>query len=214
MRRTTLRHPEFLNIITVEGEMACGANQEWYRLRWQRMAGCGPTTASAQLRYAAEAWSLPALCPLPRQAMQEPFVDFMETVWRYVTPGFMGLNQPRKYVDGIELYGADEGVKLFAELLETPCGEGRPSLERCAAFIRAGLERDCPVAFLNLHNGEEKRLDKWHWVLVTGLEEDGEQVFCTIADGGKEFPIDLGLWHRTAKDRGGFVSLTLEQKGA
>ena len=69
-------------------------------------------------------------------------------------------------------------------------------------FVRRSLERDCPVAFLNLHNGVVKELDWWHWVTVTALE-DGR---ADLLDSGEALTIDLRLWYATTRRRGGFVS--------
>ena len=91
--------------------------------------------------------------------------------------------------------------KLLAGLTTavTPRERISPSTTRTVA---ASLERDCPVAFLNLHNGLEKRLDWWHWVTITAL--DGDNV--TILDSGAELEIDLRLWYQTSKKRGGLVA--------
>ena len=204
-RHIALAHPEALQIVGPEGP-TWGADQDWYRTFWQQRAGCGPTTASEQLAYVARIRHIPALCPL-EILRREPFVDYMEQVWDYVTPGHKGLNKVSMFTDGVERFAASRGVALTARALEVPAGEGRPGLPACLDFVRKGLERDCPVAFLNLDNGEEQRLDKWHWVLITDLAETDGGGACTIADGGKLVSIDLALWHRTAKDLGGFVWL-------
>ena len=203
-RRCSLAHLPALEITGADGARFCGADQDWYRTVWQQRAGCGPTTASVLLAYLARTRGLPALCGLERLE-QDAFVDFMEQVWEYVTPGSKGLNKVSMFTDGVARFGADRGVSLHPRWMEVPAREPRPSLDDCCAFLRAGLEQDCPVAFLNLDNGEETRLDKWHWVLVTGIEEGPERVDCTIADSGKVLTIDLSLWHRTAQDLGGFV---------
>ena len=70
---------------------------------------------------------------------------------------------------------------------------------------RAGLEEECPVAFLNLCRGKVKELDWWHWVTIIAME--GDRV--TILDSGREFDIDLALWYATTKKRGGFVRVTV-----
>ena len=44
--RTALLHPEQLNIVEPEGRVCRGADQEWYRHKWQRLAGCGPTAGA------------------------------------------------------------------------------------------------------------------------------------------------------------------------
>ena len=202
--RVSLSHPEWLDIMGPEGELTRGADQDWYRREWQRRAGCGPTAASVLMAYLARTRGLEALCPLER--LETPaFVDYMEEVWTFVKPGCHGLNKVAMFTDGVRAFAAGRGISLAPAALEVPREEGRPALAGCAAFIRAGLEDDCPVAFLNLHNGEEARLDAWHWVLITALEEQDGGARCSIVDSGKEFTVDLGLWHATTRDRGGFV---------
>ena len=69
-------------------------------------------------------------------------------------------------------------------------------------FVRRSLARDCPVAFLNLHNGRVKELDWWHWVSITALEDGRAE----ILDSGNRLTIDFHLWYETTRRRGGFVS--------
>ena len=199
-----------MDIRRQDGTRSHGADQDWYSLPWRQRAGCGPTTASVQMAYlAALRPSLAALCPLEGRE-QGTFVTYMDQVWEYVTPGSHGLNRVEMYTDGVARFCGERGVRLVPHALEVPIGEERPGFDRCVSFIRAGLASDCPVAFLNLDNGEETRLDKWHWVLLTALETEGEDVRCAILDSGEEFTIDLGLWYRTARDRGGFVCVPAE----
>lgn len=202
-----LAHPELLEIIGEDKTIYYGADQDWYRTVWQQKAGCGPTAASVQLSYLARARGIPALYEFP-DARRETFVDYMEDVWKCVTPGVRGLNKVSMYTDGVERFAALRGVAVRTHALEVPARPGRPDLSDCRAFVEEGLRRDCPVAFLNLHNGEETRLDKWHWVLITGLEQRPGELACTLADSGNKLEIDLALWHRTARDLGGFVYVT------
>ena len=79
-----------------------------------------------------------------------------------------------------------------------------PIVRDVEADIRAALERDRPVAFLNLCNGKVKELDWWHWVTIVALEGSA----ATILDSGREFPIDLERWLATTRKRGGVVTVT------
>lgn len=78
-------------------------------------------------------------------------------------------------------------------------------------FIENGLSKNALVAFLNLDNGDEKKLDEWHWVVISGIDvhTQHEQVFVNIIDDGKLFAIDLNLWLNTTKRGGAFVYFTL-----
>lgn len=203
----SLSRPQAMDILCQDGTRAHGADQDWYSLPWRQRAGCGPTAASVQMAYlAALRPSLAALCPL-KEREQETFVTYMDKVWEYVTPGNHGLNRVEMYTGGVARFCSACGVGLVPRALEVPAGDTRPSFERCVSFIRAGLASDCPVAFLNLDNGAVEALDKWHWVLLSALEEGDRGTLVTVVDSGKTFPIDLKLWYDTARDLGGFVWL-------
>ena len=203
----SLSRPQAMDVLCPDGTRARGADQDWYSLPWRQRAGCGPTAAAVQMAYlAARRPALAALCPLEGRE-QGPFAAYMDQVWEYVTPGDHGLNRVEMYTGGVARFCGDRGVKLRPRALEVPAGGDRPGFDRCAAFVRAGLEADCPVAFLNLDNGAVEDLDKWHWVLLSGLEEGEGETLVTVVDGGRTFPIDLKLWYDTARDLGGFVWL-------
>lgn len=201
--RASLSRPELLDIRGPEGEVTRGADQDWYPDPWQRRAGCGPTAASVIFSYLARTHpGLEALCPRDA-ACREEFLALMCRVWEYVTPISHGLNRPELMVDGMAAYAGSVGLDLSPALFAVPAARTkRLPYEQAAAFVAASLERDCPVAFLNLHNGLEKRLDWWHWVTITAL--DGDNV--TILDSGAELEIDLRLWYQTSKKRGGLVA--------
>lgn len=203
----SLSRPQAMDIRRQDGTRSHGADQDWYTLPWRQRAGCGPTTASAQMAYlAALRPSLVALCPLEGRE-QGAFVTYMDKVWEYVTPGSHGLNRVEMYTDGVARFCGERGVRLVPHALEVPIGEERPGFDRCVSFIRAGLASDCPVAFLNLDNGEVEALDKWHWVLLSALEEGDAGTLVTVVDNGNTFSIDLKMWYDTARDLGGFVWL-------
>ena len=50
MNDVSIKHPEWL-YIDVNGETSHGYDQEWFTDEWQRLSGCGPTTASQVLGY-------------------------------------------------------------------------------------------------------------------------------------------------------------------
>ena len=123
-------------------------------------------------------------------------------VWEHVTPVSHGLNRPEQMAEGMASFAAARGLTLTPGLFVFPSARTkRPPYEQVEAFVRRALERDCPVAFLNLHNGRVKELDYWHWVTITALED----TTAVILDSGSALRIDLRLWYETTKRRGGFV---------
>lgn len=201
--RVSLSRPELLDIRGPDGAVTRGADQEWYPDRWQRLAGCGPTAAAVIFAYLAK--TRPEFSPLCPGNVENraDFTAHMERVWEYVTPVLHGLNDPGLMVSGMAAYAAARGVRLAPALFTVPAARTRrPSYEAAAAFVAESLGRDCPVAFLNLHNGLEKRLDWWHWVTIVALDGDS----AAILDSGAQLEISLRLWYETSKKRGGFVA--------
>ena len=201
--RGQLTHPEWLDIVGPEGDVTRGADQEWYPDPWQRRAGSGPTAAAVICAYLARTCRpLSPLCP-GAVTSRAAFVELMERLWNYVTPVSHGLNRPEGMAEGLAAYGKAVGVSLSPSLFLVPAARTkRPPYEAAAAFVAASLERDCPVAFLNLHNGLERRLDWWHWVTIIALDGDS----AAILDSGAELEINLRLWYETTKKRGGLVA--------
>jgi hypothetical protein len=81
-------------------------------------------------------------------------------------------------------------------------------LQQVVTFLAEALEKDSPVAFLNLEHGGLAELESWHWVTVISLEYDLEAkaAYATILDCGTEKRVNLTSWLETTKLGGGFVS--------
>lgn len=192
-----------------EGISYYGFNQEWFRTRWQRLSGCGPTAVSNILYYLGRSRSIPGL---ERPVSRKEGPDFMETVWRHVTPTAMGIPNTDLLCKGVQSYAKANSLHLGTEPFEIPgFRRARPDFGQLLLFLYSALSADTPVAFLNLDCGEEKILDSWHWVTVIALkyEADGSAAFAEILDEGKKKEIDLNKWFRTTAKGGGLVRFHL-----
>lgn len=176
-----------------------GCDQEWYTTRWQRLSGCGPTTAA----------SLSLLQFFPSVPLsQEAALERMEETWTYVTPNLRGVDTLERFKTGFSTYLNEHAVNHTVHGLPIPkAKDKRPLIEEAIHFIREALEKDIPVPFLNLHNGLVRNLEAYHWVLVTAIRctADHSQVEVEIVDGGKVFFIDLILWLTSSRAGGGFL---------
>ena len=199
----SIKNPEFLHIM--DGEELCfGANQEWYRKYWQRLAGCGPTSATHLVHYLSAANGLSIFESRPRNKCD--FLLEMEELWDYVTPTYRGVNSTVIFTGGVRRLSKDKGIDIGINVLEIAMKkEERIEKSVMDDFIVESLEADRPVAFLNLNNGEVENLDRWHWVTIVGYNPVTAEA--EIYDQCKKYSIDLGLWHRTTILSGGFVSL-------
>lgn len=186
-----------------------GANQDWYKKFWQRMAGCGPTNASHLIWYLAGSRKGCRGLVTEDSPTKEGFRELMDVVWRYVTPGYRGVNGTNILVGGVRRYGEERGFRFRFKVMDVDIERyHRPSEEEMRSFLTDAMQKDRPVAFLNLNNGEERNLDRWHWVTLVAYNTDTETA--VMYDQGKSRSIDLALWLRTTTLGGGFVAADVE----
>ncbi len=175
-----------------------GGNQEWYSNIFHKKAGCGPTTASTITMYENKT-----------NYSKKEFIELMEEMWNYLTPGLMGLNKIDYFDEGYKKYIKDHILKLKeSKILKiSKSKNNRPTINELCEFINDSIKQDHPVAFLNLNNGEETLLDSWHWVTIVGIEynEIDTLLYANIVDEGLLKTINLGLWLETTNNEGGFV---------
>lgn len=205
-----LNNLKFLEITDGEGKLYYGADQSWFREPFQKKAGCGPTSAAHLIRYLARAHGgCSALCENTDKTVsaREEFLSLMQNLWSYITPGPMGVNKTGIFAKGAERYGVDRGVPLAARTLPVPTLPSlRPSPGQMASFLAAALEKDMPVAFLNLSNGSLANLDSWHWVTLVAFSPDSFGAL--MYDNGSRREINLKEWLHTTLLGGGFVFLS------
>lgn len=206
MIKIMIKNPEYLEILDeLTSEKYYGCNQEWYKKPWQRMAGCGPTVASNIILYERKNIG----------TSKSQSLEIMEEVWEHVTPTLKGVNTTNIFYNGLVSYAKLKNANLLYDAIDVPKKkEIRPSFEKVINFIKESLEKDMLIAFLNLCNGEEKCLDKWHWVTLVSLEfnEDLSYAIIEILDESIKKTIDLSLWYNTTTLGGGFVSFSLINK--
>ncbi|MCL2539431.1 MAG: hypothetical protein FWE66_03745 [Oscillospiraceae bacterium] len=204
MALLSLKNPEIL-LLRDGLELSFGANQEWYGKFWQKRAGCGPTVASTLALYISR--TRPGCEALVENSpnTKEGFVGVMDSMWEHVTPGYRGVNATVMLRRGLFEYAFQRGVQLAFRVIDIGIDvASRPDAETVRAFVTEAMELDRPIAFLNLHSGEEKRLDRWHWVILVAY--DADTGYAVMYDQGKESRFDLSLWLKTTKLGGGFVT--------
>ena len=152
-----------------------GGDQEWFPGDFQRLAGCGSVTGSnIAAIYALSREDFKDLYPIKdsqKAADYEQYLNLMQTMYRYMKPGFMGYPLIGRFAKDFKRYAKDHGITLSSEQLFLP-----KSKEQALDFILPALKEDHPVAFLILrHPAHELREDNWHWVTITGFDEEEEK---------------------------------------
>ena len=173
-----------------------GFSQEWYKDIWQQKAGCGATVASSIINYYNQIDNF-------KEVEIADAVKIMEELWYYLLPTYYGLNSVKLFYDGIKNYYSNKEVTIDYINVNI---KDKPSLDEIINFISKELSEDRPIAFLNLCNGEEKNLDKWHWVVVVEIFKENGEYFLNIIDDKKIKKINLSLWYRTITNDGGFIT--------
>ena len=173
-----------------------GFSQEWYKDIWQQRAGCGATVASSIINYYNQIDNF-------KEVEIADAVKIMEELWYYLLPTYYGLNSVKLFYDGIKNYYNNKEVIIDYINVDI---KNKPSLDEIINFIGKELSEDRPIAFLNLCNGEEKNLDKWHWVVVVEIFKENGEYFLNIIDDKKIKKINLSLWYGTMTNDGGFIT--------
>lgn len=185
-------------------DISYGCNQDWYATEWQRRSGCGPTVGTNIILSLANKSS-----QLNETKSKHECLLLMEKIWRYVTPTNRGINTIELFYQGMIDYAKSENIKLCYSFCNVDRESFlRPKLANIINHIEKALDIDVPVAFLNLDSGEEKGIEKWHWVTIVSLEylENRTEAYVEILDNGELKKIDLALWYNTTRIGGGFVN--------
>lgn len=207
MKTTSINSINHIHVTDSTGFEYFGCNQQWYSTFWQRLSGCGPSVATTLLIYLQRSGKIHFAVS---GYDQKDCKLVMDDIWSYVTPTRHGVNTSDIFCEGIQRFAKDQGFAIACDrLVFSRFDEPRPALNEAVQFIADGLAQDCPVAFLNLHNGKVKNLESWHWVSIVGLDHDAslEKVTLTIFDGDKADLIDFKTFYETTKKGGALVSL-------
>jgi len=210
MNRTSISNPNLFKVVDkITHKTHFGYHQECYATEWQRLSGCGPSTATNILSYLNHTSSTLELGKSFNS--DENCLSPMEEIWGYVTPTKEGIPNTKMFYEDVLSYALVKGMNIDYDFCDIPEDKAnRPELSKILKLLQDALIKDAPIAFLNLCNGQVKNLDPWHWVTIISLEytEDGRSAFIDILDEGLIKTIDFALWYTTTTLGGGFVYFT------
>ena len=206
MNDVSIKHPEWLDI-DVNGDISHGYDQEWFDDEWQRLSGCGPTSAAQVLSYSEFRDGLLDVSTTANHALA---LERMNVVWNYVKPRFGGGVYKTQWMErGLSRLFDDKNLPYEVHMLNvSPFSASRVEVEAAAQFIHDALSQDVPVAFLNRHKGKEPALYTWHWVPIYRMFMDGDDIRCGIFDEGEIRDFSLVHWLKDTILGGGFCYIT------
>lgn len=210
MESLTLKHPEWLQV-KKDGRFSYGYNQEWYHDDWQRLSGCGPTTATQVISYVQ---FRDGLLDSTTSNDGEAALKRMEELFQYVRPRIGGgLYKTQWFQEGLNDYCEKKELPYTVKMTGVyPFAVCRQPLQQVVNFIKQGLGSDSPVAFLNRHRGNEKGLSTWHWVPIVKLTENNDDVRCVVYDEEIERIFSLKRWLQDTMLGGGFAYAVRKQQ--
>jgi hypothetical protein len=202
----SIKRPELFTITESDNKTYFGGDQEWYIESWPRKAGCGPVCASNITSYLAHTRNQYKSLYTVDSMEKCDFLKHMDELFRYITPGHMGVNTLKKFYDGFKNFVSDKQIELdmYTFSVDDISSKNR-NLEELALFVEKALSNDTPLAFLNLCNGNEERLQSWHWITITAADIKKDSIIAVASDEGKKIEFDLSLWYLTTKMHGGFI---------
>ncbi len=209
----SISRPELFNIIDEKTtKVFFGGDQDWYTAERSRRAGCGPTCAANILAYLALTRpELKALYGFKTMSLAA-FAQHMEDVYQFVTPGNRGLNRTEMFTDGVTGFARSRGITLTPHVFGVASNlmRNRAPAAALSEFVKAGLDLDCPLGFLNLTKGRVKNLQSWHWITITAAHIDEGILTADASDEGLHRHFDLRLWYLSTRLPGGLVYFTHE----
>ena len=161
-----------------------GGSQDWFPDGWKRMSGCGATAgAGAAAVLAANVPGAQALAgPLAEAIGGNPpescgsvpkaaYVDLMLEMFSRMTPKMMGYPYAGKWGRAFRTYAGEKGVAAEADVYDR-----WERWQDAFAFVKTHIDAGIPVPMLVLyHRAPEMQDEIWHWILVTGYEEPGDE---------------------------------------
>ena len=171
-----------------------GGSQEWYRKRFGRLAGCGPTCA-ANLAAFYGVGTRPDMGLLDASPLysKDHYLSLMDRTYQYVKPGMMGFPWRDKFQEKFLRYAFDNGVSFSTDYVE-----GWSEIETPLNFIRSELNAGRPLALLILVHTEITLDDEtWHWMALTGYIPEAGKIL--VSTYGRRKYLDAGLVFRPHK---------------
>lgn len=138
-----------------------GGNQSWFSEQKLRNKGCGTVAAANIASHLSEhVWGYNSLYKYSN-LNKSNFLKHMYDVEEYLSPTMIGIPSLGYFEDGFENFAKSRGINISAYW-----SDNKVTKDSFANYIKSGLRRDCPVAYLQYFNSNQREYD-WHWMTIT-----------------------------------------------
>lgn len=197
-----------LDYFTIDG--AYGGNQDWFTNIVMHIGGCAAAAACDSCIYFAKRMGMEALYPYDADHLnKEDYKRFSQIMKPYIRPRVNGVKKLEWYIEGFERYLSDVSARTGADSrIRMDEFSGEHTYEEARAVMKERLDAGFPVPYLMLrHKMSGKYKDFiWHWFLVVGYEEAGEDFHIIAATYGEKVRLLLKeLWNTGYEEKGGVI---------
>jgi len=181
-----------------------GGSQAWFQNIVMNIGGCAAATACDSCIYLARTFNRPGLYPYDSWHLnRDEYVRFSQMMKPYIRPRVRGVHKLEWYIDGFTRYLEDAGEKI-----EMKGFSGNHTYEEAKELVRQQIDRGYPIPYLLLSHRDKAQFKDfiWHWFLVIGYREQGEDMIVTTATygGATEFSLKA-MWNTGYEEKGGMI---------
>lgn len=156
-----------------------GGNQEWFQDDWAQKAGCASVLGSHLYAYYHHKY----------QYDLSSYLEVMNFMFKYMTPGYMGYPYLKKFARTFV-----KVMKLENIYLKPVYQKKSKNYKHALTFVLESIDALDPIGLLILHHrAKELEDDNWHWVCITGYikKENGYDII--FSDCGQRRVIDAHI---------------------
>ena len=194
-----------LNYFQIEG--VYGSSQDWFSNFMMNKGGCAAVTACDSCIYLAREFGLTKLYPFDAEHLtKKDYVQFGMMMKPYLKPRMGGISKLSMYEEGFGGYMQDKDIDISAVGFS-----GKNSYFAAAEFVKKQIDKKIPIPYLLLkHKNPDFRNFLWHWFLVTGYEECGDDMQIKVATYGHATILSLcDLWNTGYEGMGGMIEFIM-----
>lgn len=195
----------------VEGSF--GGNQDWFTNIVMHIGGCAAATACDCSIYFALYMGCSPLYPYDAHVLtKRGYVAFSQKMKPYIKPRMNGVREVSWFIDGFGKYIEDVGKETGESIYVGMEGfSGKRSYAEARAMIKGLIDRGLPVPYLLLRHRDTSVFKDyiWHWFLLVGYAEAGDDLLVRTATYGHSDTFSLKeMWDTGCEDKGGLVQFT------
>lgn len=189
-----------------------GANQDKFKDLTLKIGGCAIVTVCDTFIVMVRNGFASSLIPINKSNItMVDYEDFAHKVKPYLHPRLTGIYQLETYIKGVNKYLKEQTNHINHIHISSVPGETDEDI--AANKLKQQIDRGIPAVFLLLLHTDKDFSDyEWHWFLINGYDEAGNELKVQLLTYGETRWVDFHrLWNTGKPLRGGMVFFQSEE---